>query len=58
MKYKEATNIFLAKSPKYFCEKHGEVGEVITSNIKDFEGAWCQRCFLESLGKPLKEMNK
>lgn len=32
------------------CPKHGEHEHAITSNIPGHEGAWCQLCWLESLG--------
>jgi hypothetical protein len=35
------------------CPKHGEHPHTIVSTIKGFEGAWCQICWLESLGEPL-----
>ena len=35
------------------CPKHGEHPHSIVSNIKGHEGAWCQICWLESLGAPL-----
>ena len=35
------------------CPKHGEHEHAITSNIPGHEGAWCQICWLESLGPSL-----
>lgn len=35
------------------CPKHGEHEYAITSNIPGQEGAWCQLCWLESLGPSL-----
>jgi hypothetical protein len=35
------------------CPKHGEHEHAILSNIKGHEGAWCQLCWLESLGPSL-----
>ena len=35
------------------CPKHGEHEYAITSNIPGQEGAWCQICWLESLGPSL-----
>ena len=35
------------------CPKHGEHEHAITSNIPGHEGAWCQLCWLESLGPSL-----
>lgn len=35
------------------CPKHGEHEYTITSNIPGHEGAWCQICWLESLGPSL-----
>lgn len=39
--------------PLYRCPVHGDVSEVITSTIAGHEGAWCQRCWLASLGLPI-----
>ena len=36
------------------CPKHGEHHHSIHSTIKGAEGAWCQICWLESLGPPLE----
>ena len=35
------------------CPKHGEHEHAITSNIPGHEGAWCQICWLESMGESL-----
>lgn len=35
------------------CPKHGKHIHTITSTIPGHEGAWCQLCWLESLGEPL-----
>jgi hypothetical protein len=35
------------------CEKHGTHPHAITSAVKGFEGAYCQLCWLETLGPPL-----
>ena len=35
------------------CPKHGEHEHAITSNIPGHEGAWCQICWLESMGPSL-----
>lgn len=35
------------------CPKHGETPNSIISTIKGHEGAWCQICWLESLGPRL-----
>jgi hypothetical protein len=35
------------------CPKHGEHIHAIVSNIEGHEGAWCQICWLESLGPSL-----
>lgn len=37
----------------YRCPAHGEVAAVITSTIPGHEGAWCQLCWLASLGPPI-----
>lgn len=35
------------------CPKHGQHEYAITSDIPGHEGAWCQICWLESLGESL-----
>lgn len=35
------------------CPKHGEHEYAITSTIPGHEGAWCQLCWLESMGQSL-----
>ena len=35
------------------CPKHGEHHNTITSNVKGYEGVWCQLCWIETLGEPL-----
>jgi len=36
------------------CPKHGHHSYVIESDVPGYEGVWCQLCWLESLGTPLK----
>jgi hypothetical protein len=40
------------------CPKHGEHEHAIVSNIEGHEGAWCQLCWLESLGPSLPYRKK
>ena len=40
------------------CPKHGEHEHTIVSNIEGHEGAWCQLCWLESLGPSLPSRTK
>jgi len=35
------------------CPRHGEHQYAIVSNIDSHEGAWCQLCWLDSLGPSL-----
>ena len=35
------------------CPKHGEHHHAIVSTVPGHEGAWCQLCWLESLGPSL-----
>jgi hypothetical protein len=36
--------------PQWICQKHGNVGpSVITSDIPEHGGQWCQICWIESL---------
>ena len=43
-------------NPKYKCPIHGTVEAVLTSNIKDFEGEWCQLCWVEWLNKNITKV--
>jgi len=40
------------------CPVHGETQHSIVSTIKGHEGAWCQICWLESLGPRLPVQTK
>ncbi len=40
------------------CPKHGEHHNVINSNIKGYEGHWCQICWIEMLGESLPAVYK
>lgn len=35
--------------PRYRCQRHGVVNQVITSNIPKKQGYWCLLCFLDML---------
>jgi hypothetical protein len=44
------------KMPVFNCPKHGHTTHVIQSTIPDYLGNWCQKCWLDTLGAPLKEV--
>jgi len=39
---------------KYLCKKHGEVTEIISSQLPDYQGVWCFRCYLDLLGPQIE----
>jgi len=40
------------------CAKHGEHSHTIVCTVEGHEGAWCQLCWIETLGAPLKCVHK
>ena len=44
--------------PHVNCQKHGEHPHTILSSIPGHQGAWCQLCWLETLGEPLPVTEK
>jgi hypothetical protein len=40
------------------CPKHGEHAHIIRSTIPNYQGVWCQICWLETLGPPLPSVDK
>lgn len=44
--------------PHVKCPRHGEHPHVIQSTIPGYKGAWCQLCWLETLGEPLPVAEK
>ena len=46
----EETRMKVRIKYKVHCAKHGSHEHVIRSDIKGYEGCWCQLCWIESLG--------
>lgn len=45
---------YVIRSQTYvICPKHGKHVHILRSTIPGHEGAWCNICWLESLGPPL-----
>ena len=40
------------------CPKHGKHHHTISSTIPGYEGAWCQLCWLETLGPPFESVQE
>ena len=54
----QTSNTFAVQQRMVVCPKHGEHEYAITSTIPGYEGAWCQLCWMESLGPSLPYKTK